>query len=404
MGEIMAEGARRRICHVTESAWGTASGTAFQIDNVPLGPGLKLGRSVLQSSVIRSDRGVGRPRLGAKRGTFNLPFELAYCQAFEDHLASAMCAAMTAAGTATAGITTTVVAGSTNTMAGTGVGGTGGSAIAAGDWVKVSGFASGNVGNNGFWRCTTRGADLLTFAEAKDTAGASQLTACSSQSNIVFQKMGAWSTGSTVKSNDIEEAQLDLATPLYRHMPGAVVNTFGMSIVPDQIIKGNFGYIGKPVVGPATSTYTASTTAASSAYPIMANDVLGALRIDGTPVAILTGMELGLDNGADPKLGAFQLDPYRIALGVSALSGSLSLMWIDATYWTKYAAETRIALGLKLPGDATCATGYAVDIPSVFLSDLTDEPSASETIIKIPFLVEPDSTTGLINWKWNKLA
>jgi hypothetical protein len=399
----MAEGARRRISHVTESAWGTASGTAFQIDNVPLGPGLKLSRSVLQSSVLRSDRGIGRPRLGAKSGTFDLPFELAYCQAFEDHLTSNMCSAMVAAGSATSGITTTVVAGTTNTMAGTGVGGTGGSAIAAGDWVKVSGFTGGYTANNGYFRCITRAADLLTFSEAKDSAGASLLVAASSQASIVFQKMAAWSSGTTIKSNDIEEAQLDLATPLYRHMPGAMANTMKLSIVPDKIITGSFGYVGKPVLGPATSTYTVSTVAAATTLAMMSNDVVGALRVDGTPVAILTGLELNKDNGMDPKLGCFQLDPYRIALGVSKLTGTLSLMWIDGTYWTKYAAETRIALGLKLM-DPAGLLGYAVDMPAVFLSDLTDEPTDNETIIKIPFMVEPDSTTGLIDWKWNKLA
>ena len=398
----MADISRRRISHVTESAWGTASGTAFQIDNVPPGPGLKLSRSILQSSVIRSDRGVGRSRLGAKNGSFNLPFELAYCQAFEDHLTSAMCSAMVAAGSATSGITTTVVAGTTNTMAGTGVGGTGGSAIAVGDWVKVSGFAGGYTANNGFFRCTARAADLLTFGEAKDSAGASLLVAASAQASIVFQKMAAWTSGSTIKSNDIEEAQLDLATPLYRHMPGAMANTLSLSLIPDKIITGSFGYVGKPVIGPATSTYTVSTVAASSALAMMANDTVSALRVDGTPVAYVTGLDLSLDNGMSSKMGLFQLDPYRIALDASKLTGTLSLMWIDATFWTKYAAETRVALGLKLM-DPAGLTGYAVDIPAVALTDLSDEQSG-ETILKVPFTVEPDSTTGLINWKWNKLV
>jgi hypothetical protein len=309
---------------------------------------------------------------------------------------------MVAAGTATSGITTTVVAGTTNTMAGTGVGGSGGSAIAVGDWVKVSGFAGGYISNNGFFKCTARSADLLTFGEAKDSTGASILVAASAQASIVFQKMAAWTSGSTVKSNDFEEAQLDLATPLYRHMPGAMANTFNLSIVPRKIITGSFGYIGKPVIGPATSPYSVSTVAASSALAMMANDSVSALRIDGTPIAIITGLEFANDNGMSDKIGLFQTTPYRIAMAESKLTGTLSLMWIDATFWTKYAAETRVALGLKLM-DPAGLTGYAVDIPAVALTDLSDEQSG-ETVLKVPFIVEPDSTTGLINWKWNKLV
>lgn len=399
----MANGAQKRYSHVTESSWRTASGTAFQIDNVILGQGLRYPKTVLESAVIRSDRGIGRPRLGLGRASWALDFELQYGTSFEDYLTTAMRSDMTAAGTATAGITTTVVAGTTNTMAGTGVGGSGATLISAGDWVKVSGFTSGYTANNGYIRCTARADDLLTFGEAVDADGNSLLVAATAQASITFQRVGDWETGSTEKSIQIEEAQTDLTTPLYRIMKGAMANRFSLSIIPDQIVKGRFEMVGAEVLGPSSSTYTVSTVAAPTTLPMTANDTSSYLYIDGVPSAIVTRLDLLLDNGMNPKQAVYNTIPYRIGCGVSRLTGTLGIMFINDTYWTKYAAETRIALRMKML-DSGLTTGYAIDMPSVFLSDLPDDVTADDIIYSIPIIVEPDSSSGLINWKISKLA
>ncbi|RPJ79131.1 MAG: hypothetical protein EHM13_13765 [Acidobacteria bacterium] len=128
------------------------------------------------------------------------------------------------------------------------------------------------------------------------------------------------------------------------------------------------------------------------------------LRIDGTPSAIVTSLDLSLSNAGEHKLAAFQTTPQRIATGRSNLTGNLGLYFTSSTYWTKYLSEVSQALGLVLM-DPAGLTGYAIDIPNVRLSTFP-KPNVSENdvVTSLPWQALRDSTLGLVNWKWHKLA
>jgi len=397
----MSAGSQRRISHVKESSWGTPSGTAFQTDRVLAAAGGNVDRSQWTSEEMRADRSIIAMRLGAKKPAMSFPFELSYGTQ-DDELESAFYSAWVAAGTAISSLSTTVVAGSTNTMAATGIGGSSGSLISVGDFVKVSGFSGGYAANNGFFKVTARTDNLLTLAEAKDTAGASVLAACSSQAGISVQRMGYLVTGTTEKSLAFEEAFIDIS--VYAEYLGMVAKGMSLSIPIEGIIKGSFDFMGKSIVGPAGTTYTGSVVAATTTDPMDGNTTGMTLRVDGTPSAIITTLDLALDNGNDYALAAFQSVPQRIKVGRSNLSGRMGLYLTGSTYWTKYLAETPIALGAVLL-DPLGLTGYAIDIPSVKLSGFP-KPNVTENDITIDcsFQAIRDATTGLVNWKWHKLA
>jgi hypothetical protein len=54
--------------------------------------------------------------------------------------------------------------------------------------------------------------------------------------------------------------------------------------------------------------------------------------------------------------------------------------------------------------DSGGTTGYALDVPRVFITDAQFQKSETDVIQNIPFQVEKDPTSGLINWRWWKLA
>lgn len=397
----MAAGSAYRLSYVTESSFGTPSGTAFQILHGSLNAGGSLNRAQIQSQAIRSDRGMASTRFGSKKPALRYPFELRY-GAYEDFIASWNMSSWAAAASAISALTVTVVAGSTNTMAATGIGGTGGTLIAVGDWVKVSGFTGGYTANNGYFKVTARGADLLTFGQAKDADGVSLLTAASSQSGISVQRLGYNATGSTKSYVAFEEAYTDVS--IYKEWLGCMANTMSLAIQPDQIITGEFGFIGKSLVGPAAATYTASTVAVSSALPMTGSDLTGVVAVDGTPVAICTGVNFSGNNSGNYLNGVFAQVPYGLTAGRSNLSGSMSLYVLDYAWYTKYLNETRFALSLKLM-DSGGITGYGIEVP---YCAITAEPSENKTednvVQNVSFQVEPSSTYSLVNWKWYKLA
>jgi len=393
----MAEGAAYRLSYVTESSFGTPSGTTFQLLHGHLNAGGALSRAQLQSEAIRSDRGVASTRFGSKKPSFRYPFELRY-GAYDDMFASFNQAEWTVAAAANSGLTATVVAGTTNTIAATGID----TNIVAGDWVKISGFTGGYTANNGFFKATVVATGTLTLGQAKDVAGASLLVACSSQSDISVQRVSYNATGSTKSYLAFEEAYTDI--DLFREWLGMAANTMSLNIAPDKIITGEFGFMGKSLVGPAAATYTTALTALPSTLPMTGSDLTGVVSVDGVPVATVTGISFNGNNNGEQLNGVFAQTPYRVATGRSNLSGQMSLYLLDYAWYTKYLAETRFALSLKLM-DSAGSTGYAIEVPySAIISEPTENKTETNVIQNIRFQVEPSSVYSLVNWKIYKLA
>lgn len=397
----MAEGAQRRISHSTsEVTWGTSPGGNFHIDRALAGAVGIVNRSQLMSEEFRSDRAIAAIRLGAKKARFTLPFELSYGSQ-EDLFYSGLCSQLAAAGSAITGLTTTVVAGTTNTMAATGIGGTGGTLVSVGDWVKVSGFTGGYTSNNGWFRVTARSADLITLGEAKDTSGTSVLTACSAQPNISVQRMAYWQSGTSAFSYTYEEAYTDINA--YIAYNGMMVNRLSLNVTPDQIIKGSAEMLGKCVTGPAGTTYGGTPVAATTTEPMDANASTAAFRIDGTPVAICTALDLTLDNGMEDLWAVLQAAPYSIMKGRSRLSGNATLMLTGYSYLTKYLAETTVALGIRFM-DPTGTNGYALDIPNVKFMVEGRDVAENNVLQRLQWHALRDSTLGLVNCRLHKLS
>ena len=396
-----ASGSRWQPSYVTESSLGVPSGTEFKKTRLLLASGLEQRRSNLQSQQAVGDRSVAPGRLGNKTNTFRANGELSY-GTFEDFIASACMNSWVDAGTAISALSVTVDAGTTNTMAATGIGGTGASLISVGDYVKVSGFASGYTANNGFFKVTARTDNVLTFGEAKDPeAGASLLADATAQANITVQRMGYLITGSTEKSLAFEDAQLDTATPIYFEALGCVANGMTLSMATDGIVTCNFDFIAKKILGPSGTKYAGSYADPSTTLPIRATDCV--VVIDAAPVATITQLNLAMANQRSPQFSIGLDEATGISYGRSNLTGNLSLYVESSSFWTKYAAETRFALGLRFM-DSSGTTGYALDVPRVFITDAQFQKSETDVIQNIPFQVEKDPTSGLINWRWWKLA
>ena len=394
-----ASGSRWQPSYVTESSLGVPSGTAFKKTRLLLSSeGIVQRRTNLQSQEAVGDRSVAPGRLGNKTNTFRATGELSY-GTFDDFIASACMSSWVPAGTAISGLAVTVVAGTTNTMAATGIGGTGGSLIAVGDYVKVSGFGTSYESNNGFFKVTARTADLLTFGEAKDPeTGSSLLTPATAQAGISVQRCGYIKTGSTESSLTFEDAQLDI--PYYFEALGSVANGMTLTIGLDALVSCSFDFIAKKVLGPSATQYASSYTDATTTLPIRATDCV--VIINAVPAATVTSLSLAMANDRSPQFSIGIPDATGLTYGRSNLTGNMSIYVESSDYWKKYSEETRIALGLKFM-DSTGIKGYAVDVPKCLITDSSFAKTEKDVIQNIPIQIEKDSTTGLINWRWWKL-
>ena len=393
----IAAGNQRQISHVKEVTPGTDPGTPYTIDRFLAGARLANEAGELKSGEMTPDRSVAPGATGTKRVKFTGPFELSF-GAHKDYIESAMSAAWVVPAAANPALTVTVVAGAVNTMGATGIG----TNIAVGDWVKISGFTAGNIGNNGYYRCTARTADLLTFGEAKDAAGASLLTACTSIAGISSQKMGSISAGAIQKSLAIESAQADIN--VFERALGVQIDKFALSIKQGAIITGSFDGLGLQLPAPAAVKYrTGSDVAAPTGAPFTGNAAKSYLWIDGAVVAVVTGIDLSLMNGREDLVGVFQEVAYGILMGRSDLSGSMTIAFTDAVMMGKAFAGTRVALRMKLM-DPLGTSGYAIDIPTVKLAIPSEDRQENKVFHTYGWQAEKDSATGIVNMKISELA
>nr|BDD43786.1 hypothetical protein 6 [Spirochaetaceae bacterium] len=154
----------------------------------------------------------------------------------------------------------------------------------------------------------------------------------------------ALQTGTTLKSFSIEEGFTDI--PAYIVARGMVVDTMSLSARPDAIITGSFSFMGQAVEAPSGTPLDATPDAAAANDPFTSFE--GQITVDGSPVGIISGIDINLANGLDPKFPVFTQEAYRMGWGRSNVSGQLTVFFDNTDLLTKAANETEIPIGSSL--------------------------------------------------------
>ena len=377
-----AAGNRNRLSYAVESVWGTDPAGNYQTLRKLGDAGITLERAQLRTAEWNDRRAVTGFRLGNKSVGVNVPFELSYAT-YDDLIASAFFSDWVAASAASSGMQVTVIASTTKTMGATGIG----TGIAVNDWVKVAGFASPMTANNGYYKVTARTADLLTFGSSTNlVAGTSAGT------TVTVQKMGYIVPGVTRKSLAFCESQLDIST--FTQALGAIGDSMSLSVQPDAIITGSFGFLAKSFTGPQGTTFGGTEVAANSNEVMQSNDAYTKLWLNdaATPTCAVTAWDFALANGGNRVMPAFCDSPNVITADDAVFTGNMTMLWEDYTMLTKYLAETTLALTSRIL-DLNGTSGYALEFPKVKLTGHTPQRGKSNTLITMPWSALEYSTT-----------
>jgi hypothetical protein len=399
------EGVGNQMSYNKESAWAvpTAPGTTYLIVRKLLAAAIHTDRSQIASKETNNRRAVTPFRLGTRKSRVSVPMQMFYAGdglQFDDFIESWMCAAWVAAATAITAQTVTVgTPGPTTTFtAGTSIGD-----IAVGNWIKVTGFATTQIGNNGYFRVTAVNTLALTLA-TPDYLKSGMIAGASTGSTIVLQRMAYVKPGSIIKSLAFEEAQTDNAAALsvVKMALGAMANTFELNIVPDDIITATFEFMAKVFsVGASRAaaaadagalngtTVAASTTwtAAPTNSPMTANDLLMRIMVDNVAVGIVTNLKVNGNNGLEEQFPVGNLVPYALGKNDSVVTGTMDIYMLDTTYWAAYQNETLMGLSFQLldPDYGTLTTqalakGYAFDIPNIKLGAVPENKEKTKVL------------------------
>lgn len=201
--------------------------------------------------------------------------------------------------------------------------------------------------------------------------------------------------GTTFKSMSMEQRFNDIAR--YRLFTGMVGNTMSMRWAPNSMVVTTFGMVGRLTQGLSAVSVDAAPTAASTRNPF--DSFNGTLDEGGASIAIVTALELNLDNGLDPVHVLMQEDPETLNIGNSNLTGTLSALFASESLYNKWVNEVESSIEITMidVDDPTYTT--TVYIPRLKYSGGDIPPTGTgRFVVNMPFqaLRDPVEGTNLV--------
>ena len=202
---------------------------------------------------------------------------------------------------------------------------------------------------------------------------------------------GTWTTdvlkaGTTEKFFTIEREFSDITQ--YGVFTGCYINTFNLSIAANAIVTGTFGVVGKSA-SYSGAPLDAAPTASQTNSPF--DSFTGTLDEGGSTIAVVTAIDISIDNGVTPAFVVGSNSSARNVAGRSNVTGTVTAFFEDATLLNKFINETESSLELTL-GSGT-ATSYVIELPRIKYSGGDNSVNDEGPIeITMPFQALYDSS------------
>lgn len=384
----LASGVFKQLTYKVESTYGTvpSAGSAQSLRRVT--SDLSLTKDTYQSNEIRTDQQMSDMRHGVRRVAGSISGELSP-GTYADFMAAAVRKAW-AATTAITGASITI-AGSANPYTVTRTAGsflTDG--IKKGDIVRLTAgsFTAGNLNNNLVVTGVT--ALVLTVRTLNGSALTAEGPIASATVTVPGKKTYIPSTGHTDLSYSIEHWHSDVSQS--EVFSGCVPTQVQIDLPPTGLATVGIQFAGKDVTTDTSQYFTSPTAASSTGLTAAVN---GLVCVDGSPVAVLTGLQMtiGSARSGDPVVGANTVP--RQFPGRVLVSGQATAYFEDGTYRDAFIDETEVSFIVVLSSDNTNASDFiSFALPRVKLNGSSKSDGEAGLVQTIPFQALLPTTGG----------
>ena len=339
----MSDTSRVQLAYVAESSFGVQeTGKKLQVLRIT-GESLKQDVAASQSNEIRSDRQITSIRRSRITASGGINFELSY-GTYDVLLAAALLDSAWGSPVTVATTATVSAVASGNKFTGTFT------APTAGDWVKVSGFAT--AANNGYFKVVTGSTSQIvvsggTLANESDKAG------------VTIVQGGAIVNGTALQTFNLERKYEDLTTELSLFL-GMAINSLSLNVPVEGEITGGLEFLGSSESSEAASGGTGYDAATTTEH-MTALDVQNLL--ENQAAMSIRSFTLDLNNNLRQRAIVGSSGVLSIGSGRCIVSGTLEAYYASKTVYDKYLNGTATALALLLQDPA--GNGYIIDLPAV---------------------------------------
>ncbi len=165
--------------------------------------------------------------------------------------------------------------------------------------------------------------------------------------------------GTTARSFTVERHHEDIGK--YLRSTGCCFNSMSLSIAPNSMVTGSFGVIGKDFSIASAAITGSSYAAETTTAPF--DSFTGAITDGGSTIAIVTALELNIDNGLEAQYVVGDSTTLQPPLAQSNISGSITAYFENTTLIDKFVNETSSALTFTLTDAA--GNDYLFNMPNV---------------------------------------
>lgn len=348
----MANGSRHSMRYIAESTYGTTPATPAFKPIRHTSTTLGLSKESLQSEEIRDDRQIADFRHGAYQVGGDMNIELSFAS-FDDLLEAVLLGTWTA--------TKTTGAQSFSATVGTVVRSAGSfltDGFAVNDVVINSGFT--NAGNNGRFRISALTATVLTLTALEGQTMVVEAAAAGRQVNSLRAILKA---GTVRRSFTVERFFGDILTidKPYHRFTGVEFNTLALAISANAMITGTLGVLGQNMTTDTAIVAGATYAAPTTTSPL--DSFTGTLNEAGTPIAVITEIQLNVENGLEARFVVGSKASIRPSIGRSNCSGQITAYFENSLLLDKFINETESNIVFELPDGA--GNKYIFTLPRI---------------------------------------
>lgn len=378
----MANGSRHSMRYVAESTYGTTPATPALKPIRHTGTTLGLSKESLQSEEIRDDRQIADFRHGAYQVGGDVNFELSFAS-FDDLLEAVLLGTWVPTKTTA---TADQLAATATTVTRT-VGSFVTEGFAVNDVVVNSGFT--NAGNNGRFRVSAVVALTLTLTPLD---GQTMVVEAAAAGRKVDSLRAILKAGTVRRSFTVERFFGDILTAdkPYHRFTGVEFNTLALAISANAMLTGTFGVLGQNMTTATTAIVGATTPAPMTTSPL--DSFTGTLNEAGTPIAVITEIQLNVENGLEARFVVGSKASIRPSIGRSNCSGTMTAYFENSLLLDKFINETESNISFELPDGA--GNKYVVTLPRIkYNGGQPDVEGEGPVTLSMPFQALLDAAT-----------
>lgn len=255
-------------------------------------------------------------------------------------------------------------------------------AFDADQWIYVEGFAGANAVNNGYMK-------LVSVAAGKLVVEGKTLIDATAGDSVTITQLSSITNGTTLPSFNVERIYTDLSTNLALFL-GAVIDTWNIAIVPEQIITTTFGTIGK--------IESSETSSGGSGYDaVNTNEIMNAVDevqdiLENLSGATLLDFNFTLTNNLRARMAIGTLGTVSVGKGKIGIEGSLQAYYESATLYNKFLNQTPSSIAVVIQD--VDGNAYVIELMQLKFSEAGRPATGENTdiIVNMSFTSYMDPT------------